>query len=313
MKRACLALDVGGTKIAAALIDADGAILAGARRPTGAAMGAGHVLTVMAGCLDELAGPAGQYALAGIGISAAGVIDPLHARVLDATDAIPGWKDQALGAWFNARYQLPVWADNDVNCALLGELWRNPVLHGSGSGASVAMLTLGTGLGGALAHDGRILPGRHFSAGHFGRALVWDGFSGALQPVESLVSGTALARMYRRTGQPGGQGADGADVMARAAAGEPRAVAALDTWLDHLALQLHNLYWSFDPDLVLIGGGVIDSRDLWWDALQQRIDAYKVNLRLAPAALGGDAGLVGAARLVWNAGAKKVNIAGSIA
>ena len=298
MTRACYAIDVGGTKIAAALVDASGAVLASARRPTPATEGGAAVLAHMAACLDELVEAASGHALEGIGISAAGVIDPAHAMVLDATDAIRGWKGQALGAHFKARFALPVWADNDVNCALLGELWRNPAL--AGITGTVAMLTLGTGLGGALAHQGQLLQGRHHLAGHFGRALV-AGPDGRLAPVETLVSGSGLFNLYRQL--RGLDAADGAAVMALAHAGDAVAVAALDAWLGHLAVQLHNLHWSIDPDVVLLGGGVIDSRAQWWDGLERRLAALGVPLAIAPAALGSQAGLVGAAKLVWNGSA----------
>ena len=298
MTRACIAIDVGGTKIAAALVDANGAVLASARRPTPATEGGAAVLAQMVQCVEELTATAAGHALVGIGISAAGVIDPARAVVLDATDAIQGWKGQHLGAALQARFGLPVWADNDVNCALLGELWRNPTL--AGVSGTVAMLTLGTGLGGALAHQGRLLQGRHHLAGHFGRALV-AGPEGRLVPVESMVSGSGLLALYQQ--RRGLDATHGAAVMALAHAGDAAAVAAVDDWLGHLAVQLHNLHWSIDPDVVLLGGGVIDSRAQWWNELERRIDALGVALNLAPAALGNQAGLAGAAKLVWNGSA----------
>ena len=74
-------------------------------------------------------------------------------------------------------------------------------------------------------------------------------------------------------------------------------------WLGHLAVQLHNLHWSIDPDVVLLGGGVIDSRAQWWDALERRVAALGVSVAIAPASLGNQAGLAGAAKLVWNGNA----------
>lgn len=296
MTRACYAIDVGGTKIAAALVTVSGDVLASARRPTRAALGGASVLREMAACLDELGSTARHCELAGIGISAAGVIDRQRVRVADATDAMPGWKGQELGQWFGQYYGLPVAAANDVHCALMGELWRAPALceaHGS-----VAMLTLGTGIGGALAVGGRVQAGRHGLAGHFGRTLAWDALAGAHVPLDALVSGNGLARLYlQRAGHAAA--ADGAAVMAMAGAGEPIAAEALDAWLGHLARQLHNLYWSLDPDCLVLGGGVIDSRQIWWDALLARLASAGTDLRIIPAALGNQAGVLGAARLAW--------------
>ncbi|MES3021228.1 MAG: ROK family protein [Pseudomonadota bacterium] len=298
MKRACFALDIGGTKIAAALIDEAGTVLASTRHPTPAAEGGAAVLAQMAACLDELAVPASKHELVGIGISAAGVIDPARAIVVDATDAIRDWKGQDFRAYFGALHALPVWAGNDVTCALLGELWRNPAL--ADATGTVAMLTLGTGLGGAIAHKGELLQGRHHLAGHFGRTIVWTPEAG-LVPVETMVSGSGLLYLYRR--RHGEDAYDGATVMALAHKGDAIAMGALEAWIGHLAVQLHNLHWSLDPDVVLLGGGVVDSRALWWDALERRIAAMNVPVTIAPATLGNRAGLVGAAKLVWNGSA----------
>ncbi len=294
--RACYALDVGGTKIAAALVTEDGAILASARRPTEAARGGIHVMEAMAAAIDELSAQAAGLDMAGIGISAAGVIDPHNAVVLDATDAMPGWKGQNLGQYFGTRYQLPVSAANDVHCALLGELWRNPAL--AGMDGCVVMLAIGTGLGGAMASGGRLQAGHHGLAGHFGRTLVWDALASELVTLDQLVSGTGLARLYNML-EPSVLAADGAAVMALASSGDATAQRALDVWLDHLALLLHNLYWSLDPELLLVGGGVIDARATWWDPLIAQLTARGAPLPIAPAALGINAGVIGAARLAW--------------
>lgn len=297
MSRACYALDVGGTKIAAALIDAEGALLAEHRRPTEAAAGGARVVRNMIAAIEALAPAAASCGIAGIGISAAGVIDTRAMRVVDATDAMPGWAGTdfrtALGT-----FGLPVAAANDVHCALLGELARNPLL--AGLRGTVAMLAVGTGLGGAVAVDGRLAAGRHGLAGHFGRSLGRDPLDGAPASFDALASGSALARFYRRLA-PARPPCEGAAVMCLAAAGEADARAAVDAWLDALALLLHNLYWSLDPELVLLGGGVLDSRALWWDDLLARLQALGAAPALAPARLGNAAALHGAAQLVLEA------------
>lgn len=298
MSRACYALDVGGTKIAAALIDADGVVLAADRRPTEAAAGGTRVVRNMIAAIEALAPGAAAHQIAGIGISAAGVIDTRAMRVLDATDAMPGWAGTEFGILLGDRFGLPVAAANDVHCALLGELARNPLL--AGMRGTVAMLAVGTGLGGALAVDGRLAPGRHGLAGHFGRSLGPDPLDGTPASFDALASGSALARFYRRLA-PARPACEGAAVLRLAASGEPEARAAADAWLDSLALLLHNLYWSLDPELVLLGGGVVDSRDLWWDDLLARLREQGARPALVPAALGNAAALHGAAHLVLGA------------
>ena len=144
MRKICLALDMGGTKIYAAVVDQAGIILHALTKPTQAALGGPQIVATMTACLDELKSlvdPAKDQ-IVGIGISAAGVIDTQSVSVKDAVAGLPGWKGTALGDIFSSRYHVPVWADNDVNCALLGEQWRNPLV--SETQACVVMLTLGT-------------------------------------------------------------------------------------------------------------------------------------------------------------------------
>ncbi|MDN3920328.1 ROK family protein [Roseateles violae] len=280
-----LALDVGGTKILAAAIGADGELLGEAERPTEAARGGAAVLDAMRAALADL--PAGLPTVRGLGISAAGVIDPDTARVVDATDAMPGWAGTDLRAAFPG---MAVHALNDVHAALLGELaWgalrERPL-------ANAVMLTLGTGLGGALAIGGRVHTGKGHIAGHFGRARLQHG--GRWRSVESLVSGTGLANLYRELG-----GELPPEAGARAVLQEPLdaiAEAALAIWVEQLAAQIHNIRWTLDPECVLIGGGMLDAKSRWWPQLQAAVQG----VTLLPAALGKRAGVFGAARHLFD-------------
>lgn len=278
MNDACvLAADLGGTKILAALVDAQGATLRLAEAATPARSGAAAVIEALRDLLREVMADATPRA---IGLSLAGVIDPSTARVLDATDALPGWKGTDLRAEL-ADFGLPIAARNDVQAALLGEAWRG-ALRGRPDGA---LLTLGTGLGGAFLADGRVHAGLGQRAGHLGRTL-WP-HEGRLVPLESLLSGTGLAKLH-------GEAADGRDVIARLGA-DPRADLALRTWTALLAAQLHNLHWLLDPGRVVLGGGMIDAREHWWPLLGD------VPLEVVPAELGSRAGLLGAAQMAWEA------------
>ena len=297
----CLAMDVGGTKVRLGLIDRAGALHVAATQATDAKLGAQAVLTSMFQGADKLMAQAAiaGFSVVGIGISSCGVIEPVTGNVVAAAPAIPGWEGVALGEIFRKKYALPVSVDNDANCALVGENWqggRQVSRHGI-----VLMLTLGTGLGGAVMVDRRLISGHHHLTGHFGMAVVWDHVANKLVPVEWLVSGTGLRNIYvQHTHADGIEIADGEAVMKLAGAGDKLADEALELWLDQLALQLHNFYWAIDPDLVLIGGGVIHAKAMWWPRLNAKLAALGVRIPLAPAALGNDAGVFGAAKLVWD-------------
>lgn len=278
-----LAADLGGTKILAACVDAGGGLSRLHELPTPAAQGAPAVLEALRQVLDEARGDAQPLAL---GLSLAGVIDPLQARVLDATEALPGWKGTALRRELGAAFPGPLAARNDVHAALLGEAWLGG-LRGCRDGA---LITLGTGLGGAFLVDGRLHEGSRQLAGHVGRTEVLH--EGRRVPLEQLLSGSGLAYLH-------GGVRDGREFMARLQQGEARAEAALQIWVEQLALLLHNLHWLIDPGRVLIGGGLIDARAHWWSRLQARL--LGLPLQVLPAELGSRAGLLGAARMAWDA------------
>lgn len=277
-----LAADLGGTKTLVALLDSQGQAHRVHEAPTPAADGAEAVLANLRELLAQARGDAQPLA---IGLSLAGVIDPAQARVLDATAALPGWKGTELRRAL-AGENLPVLARNDVHAALLGEAWLGG-LRGHRDGA---LITLGTGLGGAFLVDGRLHEGSRHLAGHVGRSEVLH--EGRRVPLEALLSGTGLARLH-------GSAANGREVMARLLQGEAQADAALQAWVEQLALLLHNLYWLLDPARVLIGGGLIEARAHWWPRLQPLIAELPLDVR--PTELGARAGLIGAARLAWDA------------
>lgn len=305
MADAVLALEFGGTRLRAAVVGPGGELLARAEAATQACQGAAHVLARAKALLDSLQSTSGGQCLGGLGISAAGVIDRAGARVLAAQDTLPGWAGTDLRGHFLGSLGpgLPVWADNDANCALAGELWRGA--HAATEDALTVMLTLGTGLGGAIAQRSRVLAGHTQRAGHFGSVRVWHARGQAAVPLESVVSGTGLMNLYHQVAGSDGPRATGGLQVAQwaqdaAAPAHAAARAAVQEWVALFAGFLHDLHVSLDPGLVILGGGMLGSRTLWWQPLQRQLNAQHVPLRLAPAALGDEAGLLGAARLAWH-------------
>ena len=293
-----IGVDIGGTKIRAAVIDRDGALVAGTRHPTDADRGSAHVLGVVEASIDELrSGLSPRHDLVGIGLSSAGVIEPETGLVVSSAPNIPGWVGMRLGEHFTQRYRMPVAADNDANCALVGEVWRGN--HAMDVASSAVMLTLGTGLGGAMMVAGRLVTGAHHLTGHYGVARIWDRYSEQQVRVEHLVSGTGLGNVYRQI-VPGNRPVGGVEVIERLESGEGDARVALERWSEHLGLQIHNLHWMIDPDRIIIGGGMVNSRRHWWPLLEANLAASGVKVALVAATLGNDAGAFGAARLVFD-------------
>jgi len=288
-----IGLDLGGTKIAAALVAADGTVLARHSRPTPATAGAEAVLDALAQEARAVWAPRA----AAIGVAAAGVIDPATGTVTSATDTIRGWAGTALAAGLATRTGLPVACDNDVRAAAATELT-------AGTGATMIYAAIGTGVGGAVAVDGRMLHGAAGTAGHLGHlpSPEADGLPctcGATGHLEAIAAGPGITAHYTRTS---GERADRLEtVAARAAAGEPHATAAIERGARAAGRALGGLANALGADRVVVGGGVPRIGALYLDALHTAFAAELMpplrSLRPVPPRAGPDAAVLGAAAL----------------
>jgi glucokinase len=252
-------------------------------------------------------------AVVGLGICAPGPLDPL-AGVAIAPPTLEGWKDVPLAAILEHQLGLPVRLENDANAAALGE-WR----FGAGRGtANMVFVTVSTGIGGGVIADGHLLHGRRGLAGEIGHMTIaaespLSLFGGAPGAWEALASGTALGREATLRAQ---SGPDGAALRERAGTGpvSARHVAEAAREGDALALRLLddearllgigfvNLLHLYAPEVLVIGGGLSAVLDLIRPTIERTISeraliAYR-DVPVVAAALGRQAGLVGAASLV---------------
>lgn len=196
-----IAVDVGGTKIRAGSV-VDGVLGHVRTVPTPASAGAQEILDTIAEAAAAVIAEPGRGAAVSewrIGVGAAGVIDPVTGTVVSATDSLSGWAGTRLVAELEARTQLRVRAVNDVHAHALGEAWS-----GASRGTSSSLLVAaGTGIGGGILWDGRLVTGRNSAAGHIGHlpAPAAAGLPcpcGATGHVEAIASGPAILATYRR-------------------------------------------------------------------------------------------------------------------
>lgn len=292
-----LALDIGGTKTAAALVTEDGVLVDRRRSSTPAALGADAVMAEALGMAHSLMA---DHAPDRVGVGSAGVIDTDTGTVHSATDALPGWTGTDLRGTFHRELGLPVSVANDVHTHALGEYWRGAARDHE----CVLFVAVGTGVGGALLIDGDVRSGARSAAGHVGHVPVpeADGLAcpcGANGHVEAVASGPALVRANRLAG---GQVTRLEEVVAAADRGDPSARAVLAAGARALGTALVGAVNVLDPDLIVVGGGVTAAGDHWWPYLRQGVaDGTIPALRGLPVAasqLGADAALLGAARLV---------------
>ncbi|MGI9063131.1 MAG: ROK family protein [Pseudonocardiaceae bacterium] len=279
-----LALDVGGTKIAAALVDG-GRVLRHVQRPTGDPWA-----TVVA-VLDEARD---GRPVRGVGIGCGGPLDPVAGTVSPIN--LPAWDGFPLRERVAALLPgVPVELAGDAVCTALGE-----ARHGAGRGtADLLGVVVSTGVGGGLIASGRPVPGRTGNAGHVGHMVVAaDGAGcpcGGRGCLETVASGPSLVRWARS------QGWDGTDAADLAAAGGPVARAAFRRGGLALGRALVSAAAVCDVDLVVVGGGVSRAGALLFDPVREAVAAHAGlsflrTLRVVPA--GPWAGLVGAAELV---------------
>lgn len=304
-------VDIGGTKVLAGVVDGEGRVVRTALRTTPGRRGVTRqVEDALVAAVTEAAG--GER-VDGVGVAAAGFVDSAGERVMFAPH-LP-WQGEPLRDLLTARLGCPVGLDNDANCAARAEAH-----HGAARGAASAlMITMGTGIGGAVLLDGQVVRGANGMAGEFGHMrVVPDGQAcecGRRGCWEQYSSGNALVRNARAlmAEQPsvlhdmtGGNPAAVSGPMVTAAAEEGDLVArqAFSSVGDWLGVGTANLVAALDPDVVVIGGGVSAAGDRLLEPARAALRRSLVGAShrrvppLLPAELGPSAGMIGAALLV---------------
>lgn len=305
-----IGVDIGGTKVLGGVVDEEGRIIATARRDT--PVEGGRALTqTIADVAIELRS---SYPVESVGISAAGLISA-DRKTLLATPNIKNWNDISLQEDLTNLTQARIVIENDANAAAWGEF-----RFGAGRGRSqIVMLTIGTGVGGGIVINGEIYRGAFGIGGELGHMrLISDGERcgcGAFGCVERYASGSALMR-YAREGalsdpvaaapllaRAGRSDLKGSDITEAAQSGDPFALSLFRKLGGYLGSAIASLSSIIDPELFIIGGGVIDAGDLF---LTPTREAFLANVPFAgarpvaeivPATLGNDAGLIGVADL----------------
>ncbi|MBO0678978.1 ROK family protein [Mycolicibacterium sp. S2-37] len=296
-----LALDVGGTKLAVALVDDTGTLVHRAEAPTPRG-DAEAIWAVMDGLLTG-ALAAADGSVRAVGIASAGPID-LPAGTVSPIN-ISAWQRFPIVERIAARTGAPVRLGGDGLCMALGERWR-----GAGRGAQFLLgMVVSTGVGGGLVLDGAPYDGRTGNAGHVGHVVVDPNGDpctcGGHGCVETVAAGPRMAQWARDHGWRAPPGAGARELAAAANAGDAVALQAFARGGRAIAAMIASVAAVCDLDLVAIGGGVARSGALLFDPLRAALDGYAGldflrGLRVVSAELGGDAGLVGAAALTMS-------------
>jgi glucokinase len=321
---AVLALDLGASRIRAAVVAGDGRILARVTRPTPVTSGAPAVVEACVAALDAVRhdpAVAGRT-LMGLGVSAPGPLDAASGTLLEPPNLGPAFHGLGLGEALSRVTGLPVAMERDTNVAALAE----QAFGSAREERDLLYLTVSTGIGGAIVADGRLFRGPDGLAGELGHVLVdLDGppcGCGARGHLEAVASGSGIARLARARIEagdapglaafadareretPGGGEIDARLVAAAEDAGDPTAAAIMDRARRAFAAALVGLVDVFTPHLVVVGGSLAAAQGERWlaparDAVAAlAFRAVARRTRLVAAALGDDVGLAGAVPLL---------------
>ena len=303
-----IGIDLGGSHITAALVDQNGHIKARKKVSFDKAPNGKQGLRLIKQSVSHLSSSISHLSLSGLGLACPGGVDAERGIVLADSPNLIGWKGTKVKQELEKALKIPVFIDNDANLAAWGEkCW------GAGKGArNLICLTLGTGVGGGIIIDNKIYRGSHFYAAEIGHLLIDPSgpICGCGQPghLEALVSAPAIVQSYNAAmlkcyNVKTLKHSNAKTIFDAARKGDKTALAVVNQTAQYLGLACASLINIFDPDMVVIGGGVAQAGEILFKPLRQIVKQsimkhpYRKPL-IVPAKLGEDAGLLGAAALV---------------
>ena len=310
-----IAVDLGGTQLRAARFDQRLNLLQRESTLTRADLGPQYTIDRMKTYISKVLN-AGQEDVPGIGISSPGPLNPVTGVVI-APPNLPGWHNVPLADLISNEFNLPVYIGNDANVAALAEATK-----GAAQGCRhVVYITVSTGIGSGVISDGKLVKGRAGLAAELGHIpIIMD--DGGVSSVELEAAGPAIARRAKQALAKGVKSEiydmvegdlnkiDARAVGAAAAAGDKLAVHCLAHAGRMIGLGIVTALLLFNPEVIVIGGGVSKTGDLLFAPMRQAVHdhildrAFTDGLRIERAALGDDVALVGAAALVATAGGR---------
>ena len=311
-----VAIDIGGTKIAGGLVTGDGQIYIQRYIPTEAQHGGEDVMRRVNLLAEELIAEGNRTSPAlspvAIGVGTAGEVEPDSGVITFATSALPGWKGMSVKDRLQNTHGLPTFVDNDANVMALGE-----AAYGAGRGLRYVLgLTVGTGIGGGIIIDGQIYHGTHGYAGAIGHIIIdyrssrqcpcgrygcMEAYASTPGLVEEFIQSVGRKYLVEHGINPDGIGIK--EIADLAQAGNSEAWQVIQNGAEYLGTGIATLLNLFNPDIVVIGGGVANIGLPYFEKVRQVANAHALptvaDTPIMPAQLGAQANLVGAAYLAY--------------
>lgn len=281
-----ISVDIGGTEIKYGLLSEEGVFLWHGSTPTEAARGGCCLMEKVGKIIASLM----CGGIAGICISTAGMVDSVQGKILYANSNIPGYAGTEVKKRLEEAFHIPCEVENDVYCAGMAE-------YGSGAAAGSRLalcLTVGTGIGGCLLADGQVLRGAGYSAGSVGYLHMPDGKS-----FEESGSVTALVRRVAKRKREDAALWDGRKIFDGIAGRDGICIRAVDEMADILGLGIADICYLFNPEVVVLGGGIMRQEEYLLPRIRASLDRYLIpavasRTRLRAAVHRNEAGMLGA-------------------
>lgn len=295
-----IGVDIGGTKVALAIVDTEGKILEQTKISTDLTISPRAMIDRISQEVKRLLelSAVAREEVVGIGIGAPGPLDSKNGMITCPPN-LPSWTDIPIVKWLQETWDMPIVLENDANAAVLAEKW----LGAAQDNENFIYMTVSTGIGSGIFVDGKLLHGQKGNAGDIGHTVVDPSFGkctcGQYGCLESIASGTAIAK---RGSEIVGKELSTKAVFALYEEGHKEIVELIDKIFRVLGVACVSLINTFDPEKIVIGGGVSKVGDLLFNPIRAYVGDFALNptgrqTEIVPAKLDQEAGVVGAAAL----------------
>ncbi len=287
-----ICIDIGGTSIKYGVLDGMGEIFINGSITTKVTQTENFILLDLKKLIKDILEQYVTYDIKGICVSSAGVVDPEKGEIVYSGPTIPGYTGTKIKEEIEKEFGISCEVENDVNCAGLGEYWK-----GAGKGSkSMVCMTVGTGIGGSVILDGKLLNGIGYTAGEIGYMDVNGQFIQEVASSRFLVK-KVQEEKEKREGLK--QNITGVDVFELAKKGDEICIDAIDMLIENLAVGIRNIMYLLNPEIVIIGGGITAQKEYLEERIRKRVndgmisDMFK-KTKIELAQQGNQAGLLGA-------------------
>ena len=287
-----ICIDIGGTSIKYGVLSENGEIFIDGTVSTKVTEKENFILSDVKKLIKNILDEYRNYEIKGICVSTAGVVNPEKGEIAYAGPTIPKYTGTKIKEELEKEFSIPCEVENDVNCAGLGEYWK-----GAGKGSnSMVCLTIGTGIGGSVILDGKLLNGIGYTAGEIGYMDVNGSY------IQNIASSKYLVEKVQKEKEEKEGITDaitGVDIFELAKKGDEICIAGINEIISNLAVGVRNIIYLLNPEVIVIGGGITAQKEYLEEKIRKEVNDGMISdmfrkTRIELAQQGNQAGLLGA-------------------